>query len=265
MRDDPWGDVVWDDPNGGKILLRPSLPTLRWNLKPKGLKWDGVAFLNPPEEALSWLEEVERERESQGVGLAESLAAGGSFGRYLANVTLIESIQAGTFPDPLPYHLFTLRRGKPAWFVEPELKDEDWSDWVDASIKEITRMSNLIKSIWGGRRQKRLTQKASRELPKPKEGSPELVVASANAIGWWMMNEQLLGEDLTIKRDNRLAARLRGALASLRKESNRQVEGGTSGQVVLLTPVYLPWRDRMLDALSQMPESEEITPHEEGE
>ena len=71
------------------------------------------------------------------------------------------------------------------------------------------------------------------------------------AATWWDLSEWLIGEQVSKSRNDRFAARLRGALADLRKTYNEDA--------LLLVPLATPWRHQILTSLDLLPEVEEIT------
>ena len=72
----------------------------------------------------------------------------------------------------------------------------------------------------------------------------------------WDLSEWLIGEQVSKSRNDRFAARLRGALAHLRKTHNNDAR--------LLVPLVTPWRHQILSSLELLPEVEEITSNKTG-
>ena len=71
------------------------------------------------------------------------------------------------------------------------------------------------------------------------------------ASAWWDINREMSTPELNKRRDERYAARIRGALAALRKEHGEEA--------VLLLPLHLPQLDSVLAALNMAPTPEEIS------
>ena len=124
-----WDDLVWADPDGGKIVLHGTIPTVVYprKLRPS-LKWHGLALLESDEVVDLWEQEEKDEAESSGVNLAHGLVSGGTMGIFLEEVTQIEEVTSGRFPDPEPrrVHRLAQRHNRSVFFIEPELDDEDW-------------------------------------------------------------------------------------------------------------------------------------------
>ena len=98
-----WEDVLWEDPDGGTILLHGTIPTLVYPRKLRPSKeWHGLALLESEEVVDLWLQEEKDEIESNGVNLAHGLISGGTMGLFLEEVMQLEDITAGRFPDPEP-------------------------------------------------------------------------------------------------------------------------------------------------------------------
>ena len=60
-----WKPVIFDDPDGGRILLWPHLPCVRM---PTALRtrelWDGIALLAAEDEIRGWPQEEKEDQES---------------------------------------------------------------------------------------------------------------------------------------------------------------------------------------------------------
>ena len=72
-----WEDLVWDDPDGGKIVLHGTIPTVVYprKLRPS-VEWHGLALLESDEVVELWEQEEKDEAESSGVNLAHGLVSG---------------------------------------------------------------------------------------------------------------------------------------------------------------------------------------------
>jgi hypothetical protein len=175
--------MVWTDPDGGRVILHGTLPTVVFPnaMRPRE-HWHGLALLEAPDIVDLWVQEEKDELESQGINLTHGLLSGGAFGKYLEGIHELEDIQGGRFPDPEPRRLQRNadRHERPVFFI------------VKAHLF--------------------LAQ------PPPKGQSTDLSSASVLAGAWWDMCEWLSNPTLHQRRDRRYAGRIRGALASLRED-----------------------------------------------
>ena len=250
-----WEDHVWSDPNGGSIVLHGVLPTVVYprTMRPR-ITWHGLGLLESPDVVDLWVQEERDEAESYGVNLAHGLISGGSMAIFLDEVTLLEDVTSGRFPDPEPrrLHRNAERHSRPIYFIEPTADDEAWSDHLTNEAKAASHWKKLLGMIsLGGKWRKRVKSNIFSAQKPPKGVSANYGSASVLAATWWDLNEWIVGDKVVKDRDARYAERLRGALANLRK---------THGdEAVLLLPLYLPHRNAMLAALESLPEPEEIT------
>ncbi len=83
------------------------------------------------------------------------------------------------------------------------------------------------------------------------ERSSNFGSAAVLSATWWDLSEWVVGPQVCSSRDQRYAARLRGALALLRKDFG--------DEATLLLPLYLPHRNAILEALNSLPKQEEIS------
>ncbi len=254
----PWSPIDWDDPDGGIIRLWPMIPTV---VLPKSLRrttgnWDGIAYLLPDDEPEIWDEQAQQEKSSLGINRDGIIAGGGILSKMMLHLSTIDDIQACKFPDPESRRLFQMaeseagKGSRPIFFVEPE--DQDWIDWVEECADEMSRPRQLFKSIFSGRSWKKELLKSMRDATPPevvREDSVASAMAEASGVAatWWRRSEVSLNEDLHNRRDQRLAARIRGALQSLRKG---QIDG--DGTYVLLVPVMQAWMPSIHVALSNV-------------
>ena len=66
-----WEDILWEDPDGGTIMLHGTIPTLVYPRKLRPSKeWHGLALLESEEVVDLWRQEEKDEAESNGVKLA---------------------------------------------------------------------------------------------------------------------------------------------------------------------------------------------------
>ena len=85
-------------------------------------------------------------------------------------------------------------------------------------------------------------------VEQPHREPDGLQAASALAATWWKLNRDNSEEELNRAKDLRFAARLRGAVASLREKHGNDA--------VLLVPIQQAWRSSMLTALESLPDAE---------
>ena len=248
-----WEDLVWHDPDGGIIVLHGTIPTVVYprKLRPS-VEWHGLALLESDEVVELWEQEEKDEAESSGVNLAHGLVSGGTMGIFLEEVTQIEEVTSGRFPDPEPrrVHRLAQRHNRPVFFIEPELDDEDWIAHMVAEAKEVSRWKKLLGLVTVGKKWRKRVKINVFEAQKPPKGvTANLSSAAVLCATWWDLNEWLIGEKIAKARNERFAARLRGALKELRNEHG---EGA-----VLLVPLFLPWRGSIFEELTNLPEVEE--------
>tara|TARA_B100000925_G_scaffold30396_1_gene20206 strand:+ start:506 stop:1312 length:807 start_codon:yes stop_codon:yes gene_type:complete len=248
-----WEDLVWNDPDGGKIVLHGTIPTVVYprKLRPK-MEWHGLALLESDEVVELWEQEEKDEAESNGVNLAHGLVSGGTMGIFLEEVTQIDDVTSGRFPDPEPrrVHRLAQRHNRPVFFIEPELDDEDWEAHMIAEAKEVSRWKKLLGLVTVGKKWRKKVKQNIFEAEKPPKGvSPNLSSAAVLCATWWDLNEWLIGETIATARNQRFSSRLRGAL--------RELRGDFGDEAVLLVPLFLPWRSTIYNELLTLPNVEE--------
>ncbi len=254
----PWSSVDWEDSAGGIARLWPMIPSvvLPKNLRRTTGSWDGLAFLLPDDEPEIWDEQVLQEKVSLGINRDGIIAGGGILSKMMLHLSTIEGIQSCKFPDPELRRLLLMaeseagRGRRPIFFLEPE--DEEWIEWVEECADEMSRPRQLLKSVFSGRAWKKELLQSMRDATPPKQVrdtsvSTAMAEASGVAATWWRRSEASLNEDLHKRRDQRLAARIRGALQSLREG---QIDG--DGTCVLLVPVMQAWLPSIHAALKQV-------------
>ena len=259
-----WSPVEWEDPCGGVIRLWPFLPNvvLTDSLRRSVGKWDGLAFLLPDDEPEVWNDQAEQEKASPGINRDSISSSGGTLARMMLGQSVIESVQTCRFPDPEPRRLLQAAESpsgtgsRSVFFVEPE--DEEWTEWVEDCADEMVRIRNLTRSIFSGRAWKRTLREAMHQTGPPDCERDDvkahgLAQASALAAAWWYRSESVLNEELRLRRDQRLASRLRGALGTL---CGGQVDD--TGTPVLLVPVMQAWMPDIHSALESSPLPEHV-------
>ena len=248
-----WEDIVWEDPDGGKIVLHGTIPTVVYprKLRPS-IEWHGLALLESDEVVELWEQEEKDEIESNGVNLAHGLVSGGTMGIFLEEVTQIDEVTSGRFPDPEPrrVHRLAVRHNRPVFFIEPELDDEDWEAHMIAEAKEVSRWKKLLGLVTVGKKWRNTVKENIFHAEKPPKGvTANLSSAAVLCATWWDLNEWLIGEAIAESRNLRFASRLRGALKQLR------IDYGDDA--VLLVPLFMPWRSTIFNELNNLPDVEE--------
>jgi hypothetical protein len=250
-----WGDQLWEDPDGGKILIHSVLPTVVY---PRSMRtresWHALALLESPDVVDLWVQEEKDEAESPGVNLAHGLISGGSFGIFLDEISMVEDVTSGRFPDPEPrrLHRNAVRHERPVFFIEPTADDEEWNKHLIREAKAASHWRKLLGMISiGGKWRKRVKKNIFDAQKPPKGVSPNFGSAAVLSATWWDLSEWIVSPEVALARDRRYAARLRGALASL-----RAVHGDDA---TLLLVTYLPHRNTLLEALESLPDQEEIS------
>ena len=250
-----WSTASWEDPDGGKILLHGTFPTvvLPRSLWPNPKAWDGLALLDDAGAPEAWLQEEEDERASPGVNLEAARFGIGHEAHLLDALTSIDGPLTGRFPDPEPLRLFreAQRSSRHVYFLEPNLDDEAWSDHLSLEAKERTDWRRLIRRVRSRRAwRKALSEVASGVTSGPEDGMAEVMVATR---AWWQMWDADLTVTTRLSRDRRFAARARGALAEVRK---------TGGSTLLLVLVE-PRVDALVKALNEGPPAEVIVSYDD--
>ena len=180
-----WEPVIFDDPDGGRVLLWPHLPCVRM---PSVLRtrehFDGIALLASEDEIRGWPQEEKEDHESPGVHVAAAMASGTVLGRLLDDLTIYE-VDGPTIPDPEPmrllHHANNARGGLPVYALEPSMEDEEWVDWMTRAADDQVSISSLISSITIGRRWKKLRSSNASRVEAAKGVDTELGAAAPPA------------------------------------------------------------------------------------
>ena len=99
MPSEGWTDAVWEDPDGGTVVLHGTMPTVVYpNAMRPRITWHGLALLESPDVVDLWVQEEADEAESQGVNMTHALLSGGAFGKYIEGISTLENLQGGAFP-----------------------------------------------------------------------------------------------------------------------------------------------------------------------
>ena len=255
MPPEGWTDAVWEDPDGGTVILHGTIPTVVYPnaMRPRAT-WHGLALLESPDVVDLWIQEEADEAESQGVNLTHAMLSGGAFGKYVEGISTLENLQGGRFPDPEPRRLQRNadRHNRPVFFIEPLADEEDWGDYLTQEARAVSHWKKLLGMIRVGKRWKKsVKHHLFNAQPPPKGQSVDYATASVLAAAWWELSEWLSTPALAQRRNARYAARIRGALAELRANE------GTDATLLLV--VHLPHARAMLDALNDGVSPEEIS------
>ncbi|MCH1616219.1 MAG: hypothetical protein L7R83_01755 [Candidatus Poseidonia sp.] len=255
MPSEGWTDAVWEDPDGGTVIVHGTMPTVVFPnaMRPRA-SWHGLALLESPDVVDLWIQEEADEAESQGVNQTHAMLSGGAFGKYVEGISTLENLQGGRFPDPEPRRLQRNadRHDRPVFFIEPLADDEDWSDYLTQEARAVSHWKKLLGMVRVGKRWKKsVKHHLFNAQPPPKGQSVDYATASVLAAAWWELSEWLSTPELAQRRNTRYAARIRGALAALRETEGRDA--------ILLLAVHLPHQDAMLAALNERPSPEEIS------
>lgn len=250
-----WEDPIWNDPDGGSVLLHGTLPTVVYprSLRPRDT-WHALGIIGNDEEEEAWRFEDESEKKSPGINLSEAMLGGGLTYLYLERLCLLEEIKGGRFPDPEPWRLLRLaeKHERPIFHLEPSFEDEEWVEHLGEEADAVTRWKVLFKVLrQGGTFRKQLKSVKSATSPPP-SGAAELQLASALAAVWWWMQEERLTEEVCAVRDTRIAARIRSAIAQMRQQLG--VES------LLMVPILQARRADILKILEQGVEPEIAKP-----
>ena len=250
-----WADAVWEDPDGGKVIVHGTMPTVVYPnaMRPRAT-WHGLALLESPDIVDLWAQEEADEAESEGINLTHALLSGGAFGKYVEGIETLEDLQGGRFPDPEPRRLQRNadRHDRPVFFIEPLADDEDWSDYLTQEAKAVSHWRKLLGMVRVGKRWKKsLKRHLFHAQPPPKGQSVDYSTASVLTAAWWELSEWLSTPALAERRNARYAARIRGALASLRTL--------LGDEATLLLVVHQPHAKAMVMALEANRAVEEIS------
>ena len=250
-----WTDAVWEDPDGGKVIVHGTMPTVVYPnaMRPRAT-WHGLALLESPDIVDLWAQEEADEAESEGINLTHALLSGGAFGKYVEGIETLEDLQGGRFPDPEPRRLQRNadRHDRPVFFIEPLADDEDWGDYLTQEAKAVSHWRKLLGMVRVGKRWKKsLKHHLFHAQPPPKGQSVDYSTASVLTAAWWELSEWLSTPALAERRNARYAARIRGALASLRTL--------LGDEATLLLVVHQPHAKAMVMALEANRAVEEIS------
>ena len=242
-----WDSSVFEDPEGGSIVLWPYLPCVRMPPKLRPREWDGLALLSSIDELASIREEEEQDKRSPGVHVDSAAASGTTLGLMVKDLQDLD-VEGPLIPDPerirLLRHAENSRGGMPIYAIEPGIEDEDWAHWQSRWADEQVRFRNLLVTIVRSRRWSKARKRAIPKIAQSKWVNPDLGAAAAVCAAWWTEERISLTDELIAERDRRVSSRLRGALADLRGSTINM-------EATLLAPVlqaYLPSLENSLIA-----------------
>ena len=231
-----WESSVFDDPNGGSVLLWPYLPCVRMPAKMRPRVWDGLALLSSADELVSLKEEEEQDKSSPGIHMDSALASGTTLGMLVRDLSELD-LEGPSIPDPerirLLRHAENSRGGMPIYAIEPGIDDPEWADWQSRWADEQVRFRNLLATLGRSRRWSRIRKEAIKKVSHSILASPDLGAASTVCAAWWTEESMCLTTELIFERDSRFSSRIRGALSNLRDSGGDWDEGGPT----LLVPV----------------------------
>ena len=192
----------WLDPEGGVIDLLPYLPSVEVEIPTTRRVWSSLAILDDLSVLDAWEEEASIESSSRGANAAALIASGGPLGWYLDSLSLIEEIDSGRFPDPLPYGLWNRMQRLPRFLIEPS--DELWDDWILAKADHMVRFRNLLTNVGAHRRFKKSVKTHVKRMELADTDS--LQKAHAALTAWWESVIHRMGAELARQRDDRFAS-----------------------------------------------------------
>lgn len=252
-----WEDIVWKDPEGGEIHLYGTIPTV---VTPNSLRprydIDGVAFIESSDIISYWDDLTHLEKESPGISLEAVKFGATTWSKYIKDLLQLEDITGGRFPDPEPVRILKMaqRNNLNVYFLEPDADDDEWSELLVETSKEIAKPKQLLKAVFTSRRWNRLLKKNIRiARPPPKGHSTDYSTASVLTATWWQMEESTIPRSLAEKRDKRIVSRLRGSMDDLR--------GMGISEPILLVPMVQARRNYILDILKNFDSKEQCSFH----
>tara|TARA_Y100001970_G_scaffold142544_1_gene175333 strand:- start:1953 stop:2750 length:798 start_codon:yes stop_codon:yes gene_type:complete len=256
-----WEVAIFDDPDGGRIVVWPHLPCVRMSNELRTREhWDGLGLIASEEDIAIWPEEEKQERESPGVHVSAAHASGTVLGRLMDDLITLE-IEGPSIPDPEPlrllHHAKNARGGMPIFPIEPSMEDDDWIDWLTRAADAQVTMGSLLSRITVSRRWKKRRKLATPRVAKNRGVSIDMGAASVSSAAWWEEECSGLTDALIEERALRMASRIRGALSSMRES---RVDDSSIGGPSLLVPVHQPRMSTLVDAIMAWPDAESIDP-----
>lgn len=252
-----WESLIYEDPEGGKIVIWPHLPCVVMPNSLRYKKWDGLALLYSKDDVAILKEEDKDEIKSPGINVEAVLSSGGTMSLLLRDIQNLD-VNGPSIPDPEPIRLLKHAEntgGKPVYTIIPEITDNDWEEWYSKCADNQVKLINLLKTINKSRRYTKNRLKASKNVEISEKVNSELGAAAAACASWWIEEQRVLTEDLIKERDERFAARIKGALFDLR---NRRLDESNVSDVTLLVPVHQAYLEQLYNSLNRSDKVEKI-------
>jgi len=253
-----WESLIFDDPDGGKILLWPYLPCVRMPKRLRPRNWDGVALIMSSDDIISMRDDQKQDALSQGIHVKSASSSGTSLGMLVNDLQSLD-VNGPSIPDPEPMRLLlhsdNSRGGMPIYAIIPNIDDDDWVDWLSRCADQQVRLRNLLAIIGRSRRWSKSRNQAIKMLKHSNEVEPDLGAAATVCAAWWFEERLGLSKEILNEQDSRLSSRLRGALSNLR---NSEMIGKEPQDVVLLAPIHQAHLPYIKESLRSCNEVEEV-------
>ena len=252
-----WESLIYQDPEGGKIVIWPHLPCVVMPNSLRYKKWDGLALLYSKDDIVILKEEDKDEIKSPGINVEAVMASGGVMSLLLRDIQNLD-VNGPSIPDPEPIRLLKHAEntgGKPIYTIIPEITDKNWEAWYSKYADNQVKLINLLKTINTSRRYAKNRLKASKKVEISDKVNSDLGAAAAAGASWWLEEQRVLTEELIEERDKRFAARIKGALHDLR---DRRLDESNDSDVTLLVPVHQAYLEQLYYSLSKSVTVEKI-------
>ena len=108
------------------------------------INWHGLGIMGSSEEVEVWAEEEKAEAEDSGINLDSAILNGGLDGLYLEMLAYgVEGLQVEDSQTQNQGDCkLTVNHDRPVYFIEPDMDDEDWADFLGKEAKAMTDPSN---------------------------------------------------------------------------------------------------------------------------
>tara|TARA_B100001113_G_scaffold60099_1_gene45544 strand:+ start:18363 stop:19151 length:789 start_codon:yes stop_codon:yes gene_type:complete len=252
-----WESLIYQDPDGGKIVIWPHLPCVVMPNSLRYKKWDGLALLYSKDDITILKQEHKDEIKSPGINVDAVMASGGAMSLLLRDIQNLD-VNGPSIPDPEPIRLLKHAEntgGKPIYTIIPEITDKNWEAWYSKYADNQVKLINLLKTISTSRRYVKNRLKASKKVEISEKVNSDLGAAAAAGASWWIEEQRVLTEELIEERDQRFAARIKGALHDLR---DRRLNESNDSDVTLLVPVHQAYLEQLYDSLNKSVRVEKI-------
>ena len=252
-----WESLIYEDPRGGRVVIWPHLPCIVMPNSLRYKKWDGLALLYSKDDVAILKEEDKDEVKSPGINVDSVMSSGGTMSLLLRDIQSLD-VNGPSIPDPEPIRLLKHSEntgGKSVYTIIPEITAKDWEGWYAKCADNQVKVINLLKTLNKSRRYTKNRLKAVKNVDISPKVNSELGAAAAACASWWIEEQRVLTEDLMNERDERFAARIKGALCDLR---NRRLDESNVSDVTLLVPVHQPYLEQLYDSLNKSDKVEKI-------